>query len=73
MSNKTLKFCGDIFIITEPLFIKPCNSKNLNICVISDSAIVNNVIIPFSQVRGKCFKLTHSNKEIIIPLIRHST
>lgn len=74
MSNKILNFCGDQFITTEPLFIKPCNSKNLNISIINKSAVVNDVIIPASQVQGKCLQLTHSdrNKEVIIPLIHHS-
>lgn len=75
MSNKILNFCGDQFITTEPLFIKPCNSKNLNISTINKSAVVvNDVIIPASQVQGKCLQLTHSdrNKEVIIPLIHHS-
>jgi len=69
-----LNFCDNQFITTGSLFIKPCNSKNLNISIINKSAVVNDVIIPASQVQRKCLQLTHSdrNKEVIIPLIHHS-
>lgn len=71
--HNTLHIIGNQCTNTDPLFLRPCNSSNLQICII-DSKLEENITVPISEIKKKCLKLTYSGckKPVIVPLIHHN-
>lgn len=72
LSNKILYIVGDQCTKIESLFLRPCNSLNLQISVIDEH--FKNITVPISEIKEKCLKLTYfgCEKPVIVPLIHHN-
>lgn len=68
--NNVVYICGKKYIGAKAMFVKPCESTALKICVVSKHKVQDNIILPASRIQQKCVKLKlNINESAVFPLL----